>query len=139
LDKKEVYITVDFIDSFEVEEKFGQKCIKFHYNDNNKLLFDFIENFDDRIQKCVKEYENNYDLDLDQYSYLSSIKQDDYINENKFIELKIKSPNIDLGTYNDVTIYVKCNRLWSSTYLKRGEQINSWGISLTIDKIIKNN
>lgn len=136
--KKEPYIKSN-IESFEVEfnERFNKKYIKFQYNDDNMLLFDFIKKFDEKIQKIIKEDKNNYNIDIQQYNYLSCIKEDDYQNNN-YIELKIKNPYIESKNYNNAIIYIKPNILWNINYLKKGEDTYSWGVSLTVDKIIEN-
>ena len=136
--KKETYIKTDIINVIEVEynERFDKKYVKLQNNDNI-LLFDFIKTFDDTIQEKVKEHRNNYNIDIQQYNYLSCIKEDDYQNNN-YIELKVKNQYIEPKTYNNAVVYIKCNRLWSTNYMKKEEEVYSWGISLTIDKIIEN-
>lgn len=136
--KKEPYIKSN-IEYFEVEfnERFNKKYIKLQYNDDNMLLFDFIKKFDEKIQKTIKEDKNNYNINIHQYNYLSCIKEDDYQNNN-YIELKIKNSYIEPKIYNNAIIYIRCNRLWSTNYIRKEEEVYSWGISLTIDKIIEN-
>lgn len=131
---KETYIKTDIINIIEVEynERFNKKYVKL----NNIQLLDFIKIFDDTIQKKVKNHENNYNIDIEKYKYLSCIKEDEYQNDI-FVELKIKNPYIEPKIYNNAIIYIKCNRLWSTNYMKKEEEVYSWGISLTIDKIIE--
>lgn len=136
------YICFEFnLKHFEIvesdDEKFKSRGFKFNYikikhNDENKLLFDFFENFDKKVQEIVNEDNDKYNVDK-KYKYKSCIE--DYC-ENKYIILPAHS--FESKKYNNSIIY--CRPYFLSkvpTYSNyKGEPF--WNIRLEVLKIIEN-
>lgn len=134
-DKNIIFKTPEI--NVEVINNFNNKCIRLQYNDVGKAFMNFFDNLEDRIIKCVKNDNNNFNINLDKYTFNSNKKVK---NDQSYIELKIKKDSIEEKLYNNAIVYIKCNRLWKFNYENRDmEEIYIWGVSIVVDKIVENN
>lgn len=121
----------------EVISIFNNKCIRLQYDDMDETFMKFFDNLENKIINCVKDDNNNFNIDLNKYTFNSNKKDK---NNQKYIEFKVKKDSIEERIYNNAIIYIKCNRLWKFNYEnKDGQEIYIWGVSMTVDKIIENN
>ncbi|KAI7861234.1 hypothetical protein K492DRAFT_173391 [Lichtheimia hyalospora FSU 10163] len=103
----------------------------------DETFIKFFDNLENKIINCVKDDNNNFNIDLNKYTFNSNKKDK---NNQKYIEFKVKKDSIEERIYNNAIIYIKCNRLWKFNYEnKDGQEVYIWGVSMTVDKIIENN
>lgn len=123
---KNTFIKLNNIDIEVNEDNYNNKYIEIH--ENNEKIDNFMKKLENRIIKCKNEKADNLNIEeIYTYKY--------YKNEDGNYKFKIKNDNIDIKQYNNVDVYIKCNRLWKLNYQKQGNEINNWGISLVVDKI----
>ena len=134
--EKSIIFKTPLID-VEVINNFNNKCIRFQYNDMDERFINFIENLENRIIKCVNDDSDHFNIDLNKYTFNTNKK---HKNDQNYIEFKVKKDSIADRTYNNATVYIKCNRLWKYNYKNRDDDdVYIWGVSLVLDKIVENN
>ena len=109
-------------------DNFDNKYIEISEDDE---FINFIKKIECKIESLINEKDDHYDIDIGEYTYKSNND-----NNGKY-RFKIKKDNINVKTYKNVIIYIRCNRLWKNNYQKNSNEVYSWGISLTVDKIIE--
>jgi hypothetical protein len=123
---KNTYIKLEDINIDVNMDNFNNKYIEI--NENNQNFDNFMKKLENRIIKIKNEKDDNCNIGTEyEYKY--------YKNNNGDYKFKIKRDNIEIKQYKNVTVYIKCNRLWKLNYQKQGNDIYHWGVSLIVDKI----
>lgn len=121
-------VMIENIDIEVIMDNFNNKYIEI--NKNNKKIVEFMKKLENRIIICVNEDENNFNIE-DNYEYKY------YKNDDDNYKFKVKKDYIESKEYKNAIMYIRFNRLWKLNYTKQGNDVHSWGVSLTVDKIVE--
>jgi hypothetical protein len=121
-------VKIDNMDIEVIIDNFNNKYIEI--NKNNKKIVEFMKKLENRIITCVDEETNNFNIENNyEYKY--------YKSDDGNYKFKVKKDYIEPKEYKNAIVYIRFNRLWKLNYIKQGNDMYSWGISLTVDKIVE--